>query len=210
MRDVQSTVAQLDVTTGAAPQNALDFDGSSGFVRLNSHVANLDFDAPATIEFWYNSGPNDHKSVGSVLFSLTAGSSFPNFYVGYGTTSAGMTNERISVITSQSGSDVTMFGFEDAGSYINEWHHYAIVADGSQYLFYIDGEQVTTFGSTWPNNYPGDFGEGLVATTATIGAFDDGASNFVFGSLEDFRIWNTVRTQEQIAANAYNSTISDP
>ena len=74
----------------------------------------------------------------------------------------GLTNELISVFVQIDGEDLagTAVGYEDDGDFIGEWHHYALVADGTSFQFYVDGQPVTTTLSTsHANNRQGNYGD---------------------------------------------------
>ena len=102
-----------------------------------------------------------------------------------------------------SAADQTVFGATDAGTYVDQWHHYAIVADGSAYTFFIDGAAVgstASSGSTNPN--PGDYGEGITSTTVSLGSRTV-VPQYADGQTDEFRIWNTARPPTEIQNNRF-------
>lgn len=86
---------------------------------------------------------------------------------------------------------------------LNTWTHVAVVYDATNqiYKMYINGVDVPLSKS----------GAGAIGTSLqnTTSAFDLGrrpsiASLYFNGSLDEFRVWNKVRTKEEIVANMYN------
>ncbi|MCU0428713.1 MAG: choice-of-anchor D domain-containing protein [Cytophagaceae bacterium] len=184
-----------------SPGNAFSFDGTNDFVDLDADISRLDFDAPATIEFWAKSNV-DHKS-GSPrpIFQIENGAN-QEFSVWWGNLTAGLTNERISVFheTANAAANQTIIGVTDPGTYVGEWHHYAVVCTGTQFLFYIDGElKSSTNSSAHSNPAPGRYGNGFVPTTARI-ANRPSLSNYFSGDIDELKIWNLIRTQAEIQA----------
>ncbi|MBI3195314.1 MAG: T9SS type A sorting domain-containing protein [Ignavibacteriae bacterium] len=73
------------------------------------------------------------------------------------------------------------------------WHHIAVSFDNTQATIYIDGELNTTAN--------GDYSMESVKTPTTksnIGFFD---GDYFYGRLDEVRVWNVVRTQQDIQAN---------
>ena len=86
-----------------------------------------------------------------------------------------------------------------------QWYHLAVTctianATATTFLLYIDtvsqgnGTAAVSGNCSSINNSTGDF---------TIGAFNEGASAFFDGMIDDVRVWNDVRTSTEIADN-YN------
>ena len=77
----------------------------------------------------------------------------------------------------------------------NAWHHVAISKDATSVKIYVDGTLRQTFASPEAISYT--LGKNLV-----IGRHGDGDANFNFtGNIDELRIWSTVRTATEIAAN---------
>lgn len=77
------------------------------------------------------------------------------------------------------------------------WHHVAVTFNGTEAKFYIDG----SLDSTTSGNYSVPSLSGASATT--LGAWDLGGTFNapLDGQLEEVRIWNDVRTAQEIASN---------
>ncbi|MFY0600829.1 MAG: T9SS type A sorting domain-containing protein [Cyclobacteriaceae bacterium] len=185
------------------PNYALEFDGVNDYVDLTSHLAELDFDAPATIEFWYKS-PEDYTTIAEEIFALGSTGGTSEFLIRYGQFGGGLTNPVITVAHWNSSSTLTASAFtsSNTSTYIDSWHHYAVVATGTAYQIYVDGTQVTTsYASTGSNANDGYYGDGIAPTVARIGARGNSQSgSFAKGQIDEVRIWDVARTTEQIAA----------
>lgn len=96
--------------------------------------------------------------------------------------------------------------FYSAGAYfvcssalpLNEWTHIAATFDGSSLTVYVNGEAQagTLYGS---------LGSSLAASFANnlfLGA-ENGGAQFLNGSMDEVRLWNVVRTQEEIRENMH-------
>ena len=87
---------------------------------------------------------------------------------------------------------------------LNTWVHYAVSYDGTngRWVLYRNGTEIVYVED--PST------SGFEMTNVYIGAFNDtssGAFNLFKGQLDDVRIWSTVRTPAEIAAN-YNQCLS--
>ncbi|MEM9024688.1 MAG: LamG domain-containing protein, partial [Bacteroidota bacterium] len=197
------------------PGNALELDGTDDYVDISEHAGDLTFSAPATIEFWARSDSN-HTSNGDVIFAVSDGDSLVNdgrsFQVSYGDFSTGLTDELIAVthVTGSSTTNWTQAGFSTTNDVSNEWHHYAVVADGSAYTFYMDGVQQTTVNSSLGSNPDlGVYGDSLSAeATAEFGRIFYNTSA-LRGDIDEFRLWDTILTADQIRTYLANKNIFD-
>lgn len=81
---------------------------------------------------------------------------------------------------------------------VGEWHHYALVFDKGNLHLYRDGESIETIYTRFKSQFP------TMPETFTFGG-SQGAMNAV---LDEFRIWNTALTREQIISYA-NAPIED-
>lgn len=76
----------------------------------------------------------------------------------------------------------------------NQWTHVAASYDGSRVRFYIDGEAAG-------NSLLAHAGTGTME--AVFLGSDRGTSNFLKGSLDEVRLWNTARTSSEISATMF-------
>jgi len=76
-----------------------------------------------------------------------------------------------------------------------EWYHLAWVVNSATVNFYLNGEGVGSASSLNSSMYTGG------TSQLTVGSYDTGQSNFVDGYIDDIRLWNDVRTAQEIADN---------
>lgn len=73
-----------------------------------------------------------------------------------------------------------------------EWHHFAVVFDGAHRFHYLDGELAASFAETAPlttNSSPVQIGSDVNYPNHTPN-----------GTIDELRLWNVARTQDQIRA----------
>ncbi|MCO6491481.1 MAG: thrombospondin type 3 repeat-containing protein [Phaeodactylibacter sp.] len=189
--------------------NSLQLDGVDDYVDLSEHVQYLMYGQPATIEFWLKSNL-DHRTDISTLWAVSDGvavnSGGQRFNITYGTHTGGLSNERISALHWRGYTDdYSLQGVIENGDVTGEWHHYAVVCNGSTWSFYIDGlHEVTTQSNFGVSSYNGYYADDILAKVhATIGRFiSDVPDPYpINGNIDEFRLWNTARTASEIQDN---------
>ncbi|MDR3247108.1 MAG: hypothetical protein LBT50_11850 [Prevotellaceae bacterium] len=99
---------------------------------------------------------------------------------------------------------------------MNSWHHVAVTYDlpSKTVIVYLNGEEIgrkTDYASSYSNNQM-NLGSKLANSTGNkfyIGkSYDDG--RHFRGDMSEVRIWNVIRTQEEIAANMYGVSPDAP
>lgn len=193
--------------------NALQLDDIDDYVELSQWASSLIFESPATVEFWFKAN-FDHKSIGEPSFSAIwqlsdeSSSSSHGFQIAYGSVYGGFANELISIQHNEQGvGNYSIGGYLDGGNYQNQWHHYAVVADGQEWKIYVDGVLKTTtqYQAAGHSNFKGDYGENILPKImAKIGGNPYG-NGYLNGILDEFRLWNTARTASEIATNMSSS-----
>lgn len=80
-----------------------------------------------------------------------------------------------------------------------KWHHIFLSIDyaNDEMLFYVDGLQVPTKGVV---NFRGKSTSDTDSLAVTLGAEEDGTSNYVAGEIKDVRVWRKKLTEENIRA----------
>ena len=169
--------------TGGTTAEALDLDGPNDFVTLPSSANPT---GAFTVEFWAkpNTGGGTHPS----LVSSRNNNSLDGFifYLFNGN------NPQLWVANSGGGwtiiSSPTNVNF-------NQWQHWAGSYDGVGTLsFYIDGSLIGTTPLSSPVNTP--------SSSLFIGKHGDPSASPNFnGQIDELRIWNTARTECEIAAS---------
>ena len=156
------------------PENALNFDGNNDYVSSNNSLLPFGNNS-RTIEAWFK--------VGS--------SSSARTIVNYGNQS---TNQRFGVLILPSGTLYIVGEFNDFDTGVtvddNLWHHVAVTFDGTNLIVYLDGNNIAS--TTKSYNTSGSLlGIGSSFRTSSWGEFYN-------GDIDEVRIWNTTRTEQQI------------
>ena len=184
------------------PQNALDFDGSDDYInvpgnnKLNLGTGNF------TIEFWIksNSTPSALSFVLSKYGNEGSNSNYNLYQVYFNGNDklicglrAGMSDE-LKVV---SNSDIT----------VNTWHHIAIVRDvtNNRLKLYVDGVKEDEENIDVTENI--SLGNDLyIGTREAEGTGTEGHFN---GLLDEVRIWNIARRQQEIQAHIHKQLVGN-
>ena len=161
------------------------FDGTNNLSIPTSSMSFSD-QADFTMEFWFKT-PAPTTDV-----TLISNGDFNNDYnVNAWSVTA---NSSQNIIVSNSGNDIQING---ANYLNNNWHHFAMSMNRIGYLsIYIDGELIETSSVT-------EFG-GFGASQLVAGAMwynlamNDYYNNYMTGYIDEIRVWNSARTQDQI------------
>lgn len=170
------------IAVSAANNNALYFDGVDDFVELNGNTI-ADGATEFTIETWIlpdnSNWDNEYHAIIGKQTSETNQRN-PSFYIHSGNIHVDMYE------------DVTLNRFDfmttDPIVLQDVWTHMALVKEGTEYRFYVNGELVLT--------------EAAPAQINIVGAYQIGyVDNYFAGKIDDIRFWNSARTQTQIKDN---------
>jgi len=175
------------------------FTGSQNHIVTSGDLSNYISNRNAlTVEFWAKPSANSDLLFSSIYVPGSAGQ----------TELGGFGLYQNTLIVSI-GSDFMGFSQSvDLGNRLSTvgWHHFAYVYNGVEWIFYVDGALISSnpdqeglSGAT-----PNYSGSGL--TQFKIGGLSDGSTvigalDYFDGSMDDFRVWNTARTQTQISSN---------
>ena len=184
------------MTSKSESKAALSFDGTNDYAAIQNKNYNTAGSISAiTVEAWVNttysgSGYTDNWSI--VDFDR---SEYYNVYI-HG-------DGRVGFSTTDNAS--TTDDFFGSGT-VNDgnWHHIAVVYDGTDKKIYIDGSLDATSSNPHSGNNLGTgttrygfLGDGSEAT-----AFNGGKNDVYYdGKMDEIRIWNVARTQTQINDN---------
>ncbi|WP_172406594.1 MBG domain-containing protein, partial [Pedobacter sp. AJM] len=162
---------------------------------VGSYISNLN---KFTVEFWARPSANSNLMFTSIYVPGSAGQ----------TELGGFGLYQNTLIVSI-GSDFAGFSQSiDLGNRLSTvgWHHFAYVYNGADWLFYVDGSLISSNSDQEGLNgaTPNYSGSGL--TQFKIGGLSDGSTvtgalDYFDGSMDDFRVWNTARTQAQLSSN---------
>ena len=171
--------------TNTFPGNALAFDGINDSTSSSSGVSHLE---KFTYEAWVNIDPSSDDLGG--LFSLRG--SFGSYTTSYVTADGRL---EFAVFDGSFTETIATTSTIRDGN----WHHIAITRDFTNGLeIYVDG----VFEDTVTPDISAAFFDGTIMMGANLAG-----STFSNFKIDEFRIWNTRRTAEEIAEN-YESTVT--
>ena len=168
--------ASLAGFTFSCLSNALDFDGVDDYIQVGAPLP-LTGSTNFTIEAWVKPAALDLAYHGFLGLQPTSGRRAPSLWVG----------PSGSLHTDAYGSGTRYDMLVDNFFTANKWTHVAWVKNGSTFIIYKNGVQVHTRQAVSTLEYANE--------NFWIGKVD----NFLNGSLDEVRIWNIARTQEQIS-----------
>lgn len=196
----QERNAVLNGATWAYAQEArsLAFSGSN-HLEINSATQALSEHTDLTLSFWFKGTNGVNKTLFSNGKIDASGSGInPNAWAVYGDASGLLT-----VANNGYYQQVSGINYFD-----NNWHHFAISVNrlGNTNI-YMDGTLVNTYTSA---NYAG-FG-GSKIYLAAYGRMEDNVETIdqeFTGNIDEFRLWNTARKEDQIARDRFNRLAGD-
>jgi len=162
------------------PGRALDFDGSDDAVTLTNSASFQSVSGALTLEAWIKADGFDNDDV---IFMA-------NNRYSLQMTNSGLIKTGLNIGGWSGGTSTGSIG-------TGAWHHVTLNYDGDIIRFYIDGK---LSGET-------DAADGTIdaydESPLSIGANKDAGANWFSGSIDEVRIWNDVRTVDEIRANMY-------
>ena len=162
--------------------DALKFDGSN-WVEIPDHPSLSPCSTcPFTVELWvYRESGNWLQHILGRRSGCDGSGNFYQMvfdpYLNFGNTGLG---------SAYTGIDLPLF----------QWHHLAATYDGTLFRFYYDGVFIAAGAGTI-----GDGG----AATLKLGGSGDCYGQFFGGKMDNVRIWNVARTQQEIQADMFGS-----
>lgn len=202
--------------SGGQPGNAMGFDNTDDIISFGDNFNGI-FGGPDntfTIEGWFN--PTDLSSDDEVLFSkassVACGEDQRQLTLSIGD------GDKITLLYAGNLTAAThRIVQSDVAVLANEWQHIAVTYDGNidtgdgadRVEFYLNGVQtgknVFSVGGTFPFDMPG-FGTAHAALGSNVSSNGDlcnsDPSEAYSGEMDEFRIWNTVRTASEVQNNA--------
>ena len=181
-------LSSLSIQLKAQAGNALDFDGTNDYVLTSGVVLGTTF----TQEMWVY--PTDATLSYKSILGTNAADNFPRhpsvyqygkkIHFGFGNGSVWY-------------SDVT----DKDVLTINSWNQIAVTFNGTDYLIYVNGSLV----------YSSACASGKTPNTATLQEQIGSSFNnsFFKGQIDEVRIWNDVRTKQEIRENMCRSLVGD-
>ncbi|MGB1017673.1 MAG: LamG-like jellyroll fold domain-containing protein [Chitinophagales bacterium] len=173
--------------------NAVSFDGIDDYIRVDKGNVNITDEMDFTLEFWFNSAQTDSAT----LFSNGTGTGLSSdsiFSWNIAKDDAGM------IHVYHNGLD---FIATNNDYFDGEWHHFALVLNRQANLTsYIDGNLENSV-QALPYREFGGSGLYLGSRGYYTGLVENFDKHFN-GQIDEFRLWNTARTYEQIARDKQN------
>ncbi len=170
--------AKISTAASKFGGSSLLLDGSGDRLTINT-VADVMNSNIHTIEFWFNTSSSDYSGDPAFFGFNNSSNSYDNSLM---LQAISATQLRLYHTSSSSYSTSTVGAINDG-----EWHHLAVVSDGTDYDLYIDGTRVA--------NNIGAATTIVDSDTFMIGAEYDGSAalgNYFNGYIDDFRITNGV------------------
>ena len=154
--------------------NSINFDGFDDNIRISDH-ADLDLTQNYTLEAWIF--PETFSWLGGIISKYhTPGANGYMLRLTYQSPYTGLGFDEL----------VTSTGVLSA----NQWYHIAAVKNGGQRKLYINGAEFSLSGSALS----------VTANNNSVRIGSDYGGRFFDGRIDEVRIWNVSRTQDQIIA----------
>ena len=192
---------QLSSSKTQAQNNALSFDGDNSYVEANSVSNALSGASTLSMEAWIWRDDNLTESKFILTFHQSAANAHQNILL-FGTSSDGKL-----VLSFNNGVDNDYRGTTFIEK--NKWTHIAMtISSDNTSSFYVNGVLESMFKYNNPN-----IGTALMSIPVrpvgdgcfSIGQDWDGsaATNDFIGKLDEIRVWNTVRSADEIRSNMH-------
>ena len=181
----------ITVDSYVDPCNAIKFDGVDDYVDFGNRSV-LRFQSGFTVEAWIN--PEEERGFPLSFMNLTT-----DVKNGYG---LGYENGKLRFLIQPLAMPVSEWSdLPGANLPLNQWSHVAATYDGKIIKFYLNGvmvESKTTSANvqsiTWSALPTGLYAGRYMATTPA-------EASYFKGSIDDIRLWRTVRTASEISGN---------
>ena len=204
--------------SAAAPDNALQFDGTDDYVTFGQATSTLGA-TQFTLEAWFKRAGTGGLGMSTGTGGLTNAIPLVTKGRGEGETPANLnTNYFLGLDAS---TNKLVADFEDTATGLNHpalpatgtlvatpdvWHHAAATYDGTTWRIYLDGklDRAVNIGNFTPESTSiqhAAIGSALLST-----GLPGTSPGFFAGQMDDVRIWNVVRTGAQIRANKDTET----
>ena len=178
---------------------AFSLDGSSGFLDLSDHVAELNFSQPATIDVWVRSTLDDCQSV--LEFRDATGFSYVQaLAIGNNCTNS-LANELITIARANGSVVSYVLGYATSQRgelFDGQVHHIAVTFSGTEVKIFIDGQpKAVTVGS---GTNDGTYGGLSNPAIGFIGVSQTSVSTIRYfnGLIDELEVFNRALTAVEI------------
>ncbi len=185
----QDTVARaLKITNTGSKELSLDFalgaengfvhfDGTDDYLQIGDH-SNLEGMSALTIEFWIRNN--------NTGWTEPVGKRYMNYQM-----TMEIANDRFGMYKGWNGSDYQhWYGYYDFN--VSQWYHLAVTWTGNTIKFYVNGNLVNEYNNAVSNPIPNH------GANFQLGKRSDEWTYILNGDLAEVRVWNIVRTADQI------------
>jgi len=173
---VLQTTVDLDEVTIPKSGSALISESPSRYLSVPANSAFTLGTNNHTIEFWMYQTSRGGYDTPFSYFGAASQQATNNYYFNIGTAYFG-------ILLGGAGSWAVNLGLGTPPS-LNQWHHYAIVRNGSTFTVYVDGISKGSATSLQSISAQGAGGSMI------IGAYDNGGATPIRGYITDFRFTN--------------------
>jgi Concanavalin A-like lectin/glucanases superfamily/Ig-like domain CHU_C associated len=180
-------VSATDTNTG------LLFDGTNDYVALNMSYNTVGQINQLTLEAWINTTESDTGTFDNWSIIDFDRSEYYNFFVRGD-------NGQVGFSTTDNGGTIHDF-YSPTSVNDGNWHHIVAVYDGTDKIIYVDGLEVARSVNAHGGNNLGSGSTrfGFIGDGSEATSFNGVRNNLYYnGSIDEIRIWNTVRTPTQI------------
>ena len=192
---------------GSYVNTALDFDGSNDYIRINNSgdINTGSNHTNKTIEAWFKVDNKNITSRKQTIYEQGGTVRGLNIYVHGGSLYVGGWNEPNGESNWNPGTWLSTSSIQS-----NTWHHVALTLSGGNSLSnnafkgYLDGTQFGSGQGSKLWHHPGDVSIGRNRDTK-FHSGDYSSSRYFGGLIDEVRLWNSTRTQSQIAS--YKDTV---
>ena len=192
---------------GSYVNTALDFDGSNDYIRINNSgdINTGSNHTNKTIEAWFKVDNKNITSRKQTVYEQGGTVRGLNIYVHGGSLYVGGWNEPSGESNWNPGTWLSTSSIQS-----NTWHHVALTLSGGNSLSnnafkgYLDGTQFGSGQGSKLWHLPGDVSIGRNRDTK-FHSGDYSSSRYFGGLIDEVRLWNSTRTQSQIAS--YKDTV---
>ena len=198
----ETLLASASEASDAYTNYALDFDGSNDYVQIaNSGDINTgNSHTHKTIEAWFRVDNKDLTSRKQTIYEEGGTVRGLNIYIYGGYLYVGGWNEPGDESNWYPGTWLSTSNIQS-----NNWHHVALTLSGGDDLTdnaikgYLDGVEFGSGQGSKLWNHPGDISIARNRDTK-FHTGDNSSATYFAGLIDEVRLWNTTRTQAQIAA----------
>ena len=190
--------------SGIYNNRALSFDGSNDYIKINNSSdinTGSNNHSQKTIETWFKVTNKNITSRKQTIYEQGGTVRGLNIYVYGGSLYVGGWNEPNGESDWDPGTWLSTASIQN-----NTWHHVALTLNGgtsvsnNAFKGYLDGVQFGSGQGSKLWNHAGDVSIARNRDTK-FHTGDYNSSRYFAGTIDEFRLWNTPRTQSQIAAS---------